>query len=334
MGDLPKCFICGKPANATGSHIVPAWLIAPCVGERDKEESYRISINSGQVDAFYGSANKKNNENAIETEIKEHHYTLDNIFCSNCEKKLGVIEGNLKEHLICSVSENANKSLYSLSSLTSGIPYKTFLKANLNEYLVFWYSIVYRWYIYHLVRSGCNQHIFNVRDVVLLRKILKEFIMTGNINDSAGASKSFRFFVISKLEFDATDPRLIGEFDRNGHNEFYSCQFIIEFYAHSDNFDPLEIPYNELINSADCPPTLILFSNEQWVERIYELKKNVPGFLKNVGKRLAGITNQDSQKMIQEYQEELTKLKAEEQIDLNHFEIAEKRIIKKYALKH
>lgn len=39
MGHSQGCFICGEPALATGSHIYPAWLIAPCIGERNKEES-------------------------------------------------------------------------------------------------------------------------------------------------------------------------------------------------------------------------------------------------------------------------------------------------------
>jgi hypothetical protein len=109
---MPDCFICGKTANATGSHLAPAWLIAPCIGERNFEELFQIEVGTGKVETYFGRSNEKNNEHALTTEKKQHLYTLDHIFCSTCEHKLGQLEDELKKHLSCTFEENESKSWF------------------------------------------------------------------------------------------------------------------------------------------------------------------------------------------------------------------------------
>lgn len=80
------CKLCKeREANQTGSHIIPNFMLVPMIGKRYREESIKISTDlSKKEEIYYGRENLKNTD----TEMKEHHFTEDYIFCTVCEKFL------------------------------------------------------------------------------------------------------------------------------------------------------------------------------------------------------------------------------------------------------
>lgn len=73
-----KCKLCrNKDADQTGSHITSAFLLSSQIGKRGEERGFLITTNPEQ----------DYSQNQSDKGIKE-----DNIFCRDCEKRLGVIE--------------------------------------------------------------------------------------------------------------------------------------------------------------------------------------------------------------------------------------------------
>ena len=73
------CNLCKKSAaNQTGSHITSAFLLASQIGKRGEEKGFLITTNPDQ----------DYTQNQGEKGLKE-----DFLFCRNCEKRLGSVEG-------------------------------------------------------------------------------------------------------------------------------------------------------------------------------------------------------------------------------------------------
>lgn len=77
------------------SHIVPVFLLKHMIGERDEEAS--VAISNNDFNEFYVGriSSEKASEILIEQDeiIKPNPYARDYILCNECEKYLGVIEG-------------------------------------------------------------------------------------------------------------------------------------------------------------------------------------------------------------------------------------------------
>lgn len=151
---MNKCKLCEKnEANQTGSHIVPHFLIKSMVNEggstkRDKEVSF--GINCIDADVFFGRS--VTIDKIVETmgttltddEIEEqsNHFTIDNMICDNCEKKLAIVE-----------------SYYSLNSEIRNFDSKVST--------IFWYSILWR-----ISVSGCSGLTMVNKDEKKIRTLL------------------------------------------------------------------------------------------------------------------------------------------------------------------
>ena len=73
-----KCKLCkNRVADQTGSHITSAFLLSSQIGKRGEERGCLITTNPEQ----------DYSKNKGDKGIKE-----DNIFCRDCEKRLGVIK--------------------------------------------------------------------------------------------------------------------------------------------------------------------------------------------------------------------------------------------------
>ncbi|MGB4820709.1 MAG: hypothetical protein WBP33_16480, partial [Saprospiraceae bacterium] len=258
FGHSNICFICGNQANATGSHIYPAWIIEPCIGKRNKEESFKISVSSGEVDTFYGSSNSYNNQHSILTNPKEHHHTLDHIFCNTCEHELGKIEGKMKDPLLCiNDKSKINRSYNPIASLEQFHSHQL-KNIDIDEFLVFWFSIAFRFYIKHFIDH--NQHIFNSGEANYLRSVIHEFLVTKKINSSRIVAEYFKFYVIAKENI--SNDGFITELGVEGHNEFYLCNYILEFYTKTDTIIPENIEYYKFENHINNKSIIVIISNE------------------------------------------------------------------------
>lgn len=101
---MDECLLCRKtPADKTGSHVIPFFLIKTMVNEegkkgRDREISFKIGADN--TDTYIGrSVSIESIQEVLGREPTEadfvhnlNHYTQDHFLCSNCEKRLSYIE--------------------------------------------------------------------------------------------------------------------------------------------------------------------------------------------------------------------------------------------------
>jgi hypothetical protein len=100
----PKCRLCKKnDANQTGSHILTAWLVASVYTKGEKKRDNEIMFEMAPFDSNLPFIGRNVSPDTIEEhlgraltdeEIKnqENKLVLDNLLCTNCEKRFQVIE--------------------------------------------------------------------------------------------------------------------------------------------------------------------------------------------------------------------------------------------------
>ena len=97
--DKKLCIICGKNANATGSHIIPAHLIKNCVGKRSYENSFDIDIENLDVNRFLGRYIQHNELENIEKEVLLNALNITHWNRTLAAKKLGMTFRSLRYRL-------------------------------------------------------------------------------------------------------------------------------------------------------------------------------------------------------------------------------------------
>lgn len=97
---MPLCALCKKSdADKTGSHVVPAFMLVSLIGKRNKEVGFEIS-SAGYVKKHIGrevsaiAINELLDRELSEDDLKENEnpFVVDNLLCSFCESRLGVLE--------------------------------------------------------------------------------------------------------------------------------------------------------------------------------------------------------------------------------------------------
>lgn len=164
---MRNCFLCNKtPANKTGSHIVPHFLIKRIDNEsgsngRNKELGFRIS--QDRTESYFGRAILPEKLEEVYGEITEEIIKkniifgiVDNYFCISCEKRLGVVESEYAKtlHKPASIGQNYESEI---------IPFLGFL---------FWVSII--WRISILENSGFE---LKKKEEEKLRRILNLYLV-------------------------------------------------------------------------------------------------------------------------------------------------------------
>lgn len=123
---LPKCKLCKtKDANQTGSHTLTAWLIASIFSKgketRDHEVMYEIAPFDSKVPFIGRDVSPDTIEDNLgraltDEEIKnqENKLVVDNLLCSDCEKRFKSIEDEYlnKVHKVIESSENDNSTFF------------------------------------------------------------------------------------------------------------------------------------------------------------------------------------------------------------------------------
>ncbi|GAA3969847.1 hypothetical protein [Hymenobacter antarcticus] len=105
-----NCLLCNqREANATGSHIISHLVLEDMsnggsVRGRDKEQNFRITGTGSQ--AYFGrqvlpeTIEETMGRELDETDATQNFYVADNIFCTVCEKRLGVFESLYKQKVV------------------------------------------------------------------------------------------------------------------------------------------------------------------------------------------------------------------------------------------
>jgi len=136
---MEKCLICrANDAEATGSHIVPHFLIKRVdneEGQKGRDKEFGFVINEDESRFYFGRAVLPEKIEEVYGEVdekllKENNIDgiVDNLFCNDCEKKLSVFENEYSKTLKLSSEPN---SIY-VSTKFSFLGF------------IFWTSIVWR----------------------------------------------------------------------------------------------------------------------------------------------------------------------------------------------
>lgn len=134
------CLLCKKnKADKKGSHFTPIGILKKVVGKRGAEHEVTIDPFKGQVSEYFGRDNLKNTDPTI----RQSDNVADYIFCTDCEKKLGLIESECIDKLH-SFSENLLKGTLQIEKTQAGNTFFRFKKPLKNIVTLFFYSIIWR----------------------------------------------------------------------------------------------------------------------------------------------------------------------------------------------
>jgi len=134
------CLLCKiNKSDKRGSHYTPAGITKRVIGERDKEELHTICSHEAETSIYYGRSNLSNKD----PEIKKPPHVDDYIFCTECEKRLGIIESECNNPLIL-LSEALVQGTLTISKTKNGNKYYSFERPNRNIIIVYFYSIIWR----------------------------------------------------------------------------------------------------------------------------------------------------------------------------------------------
>jgi hypothetical protein len=134
------CLLCQKSkSDKKNSHYTPASIIKKVIGERDYEEIYSIFAEEASTSVFMGRANLLNTD----TRVKKPEHMEDYIFCSECERRLGIIEGVCSQPLNSLVDELAKSNL-KINRTDKGNKYIFLSNPHKNILTIYFYSIVWR----------------------------------------------------------------------------------------------------------------------------------------------------------------------------------------------
>lgn len=170
------CLLCQvNKATQTGSHMLPASLIASMIGPRDKEEGYVIKpTDIKPISSFYGRSNLKNSDPVPQ----KNEFVKDFFFCPQCEKRLAVLEGEINPVLVKKIKDPNQKVNFPDLPLNSGIAAVQCNNVNSTIFRLYIFSLIWRMCLLYRFKCG-NEFLASPAEVEWFRKTL---------NDSMGAS--------------------------------------------------------------------------------------------------------------------------------------------------
>ena len=134
------CLLCKRnKSDKKGSHFTPIGILKKVIGKRGAEHEVTIDPFKGQVSEYFGRDNLKNTDPTI----RQSDNVADYIFCTDCEKKLGIIEGECIDKLH-SFSENLLKGALQIKKTQAGNTFFRFKKTHKNIVTLFFYSVIWR----------------------------------------------------------------------------------------------------------------------------------------------------------------------------------------------
>jgi len=331
------CLICiTNKATKTGSHFVPANMIAPCVNKRTEEESFDIDIANGGIDTFFGRANKKNNEHGLITDKKKNHYMYDYIFCPTCEKQLGVLEGKLSDDLMVYLRDPKYKNRYWHGENEMGQHAKKFLKVSNIDFLVLFFSIVLRYDIVFQIKHETK--LLPDDKFEKTRKVVDEYLKIGDIIDTIDEASFFHFHLLTKYNFVKVDPTFILTSNNwDEPNIFFLCQFILIWHSATDKKIDKPNPFHNIVNSITSDePIIAIVHDKVWDMMIGKIVQFKDEFMLRIGEEFCKINERSLDENIIEFQTLIKDMREKdtEKVDLNYTEQAKATMLKKYGREH
>lgn len=218
------CALCKKkPADKTGSHMVPHFLIAKVFSYDGSTNRDKVMVNvdnlaKGYKEHYFGAQvygdtiseviGRELTDEEVEEEIqKTNALTLDYVFCKDCEDRLGVIESYYAEILKGKIK-----------NYPSAIPY------------LFWISVMWR------MSVGKMGTVLDTQHEESLRKILNHCLALKREDIvSTGSKKGYCAYSIYKAE--DTRDELLGIFAPHSPTIPYQAligDLLINFYMNKE----------------------------------------------------------------------------------------------------
>lgn len=225
--DKKLCIICGKNANATGSHIIPAHLIKNCVGKRSYENSFDIDIENLDVNRFLGRYIQHNELENIEKEVP-NHYVEDYIMCNECEKRLGKIESIISSEFI---EKFRIEKFYNnfIQEVTYGFETISPKKIQHQDSLVYFYSLILRYCHQELIKTNISfidkKHLNNIASFI-------NGHLYNQTDDFKRSIEEYSLIIIFDKEID--NLSFISSSNLHLNPIFYLCEAIVIFYKKTD----------------------------------------------------------------------------------------------------
>lgn len=240
---MSKCRLCNlNEADKTGSHIVPHFLlkrIENIKGKKGRHFELGFLISETGVTPYYGRSVLPEKLEEIFGDISDeditkvqHPLVVDNIFCSNCEKRFETIETEYAKTLPVKGSGNYNSGI--ISSLG----------------ILLWGSVLWRMSINGksgvILSEEQNEHLRNILDT-----FLKNDFRNIDFESFKGSEliKSVSYRLLRYVDRDEDENTLL-LFHPDMNNPL--CLFIDEFiliYSLNNNYEDLN--HNNCVNSND-----------------------------------------------------------------------------------
>ncbi|GAB2994235.1 hypothetical protein GCM10027284_09340 [Cyclobacterium sediminis] len=275
------CKLCKlNTADKTGSHIVPHFLLKRIENIKGKTgRGYEIGfvINKANTKSYFGREVLPEKLEDVygdltEKELSENSHSLiiDNIFCSDCEKKLAVIEGRYSQTL--PKTDDINYS----SDINSGYGF------------LFWSSLIWR-----LSICGVAGMSLTHKQSEILRRILSETLKLDlnkidlNQLKRIKFAKKISYKLFRSPGFSEEAPTYL-HFYPNSKNPYSLLiwEYIL-FFSFNDNYnDFLHKKFFGIQNEIFSAPTNKLEDNEQIYffanELMMKFHKNLIDFIKSL----------------------------------------------------
>lgn len=225
-----NCIICNDHADFEGSHIVPASLIAFCVGKRNYEESYHADTKSVDNDVYFGASNLEGKS----TQIKTHPHTKDYILCTKCDKKLGKLEGKFTTEFLRKYKEDrysANFEKY----IHKGVEIVEPKRLTNIEVHAYFYSIILRMCKERKInneKEKINENPYlSESELDKIRNFLRGFLYGNDLQDYIGEIADFQL----AITFDKNSEvgTCVGMFPNmfKSTRTFFLCQVYVSLFG-------------------------------------------------------------------------------------------------------
>lgn len=262
------CMICKeRHSDKKNSHIIPALVSKTVIGKRYSEKSYAIDTGSGSLDKYYGRS-------VISEEhpgIKQNHSTLDYIFCTLCEKKLGVLESKIGPSITHKLFDNKFKERFDVITIND-FDIIHFNNLHQIEYSLFFQSIIWRMHIQQAIEK--NDFIISKEHSELIRMSLKDSFYNSSCHHINNLMTNYSFSILIQRENEhSTSYAAFPPLNYDYPLAFFVHHFMVYIYNNTSErkFDPLRL----VSNSINTPPRALLIPENKYREHLNCIIKEV-----------------------------------------------------------
>jgi hypothetical protein len=168
------CLLCQRKkgadkaySTATNSHFTPMGMIQSNTGRRHFEMTVSINLASGEEHTVhYGMSNLDNTN----PEVTQDPHKANYIFCQDCEKGLGVVEGKMTPVLNQKLRNPNQGQNFRAEHISDKVTYRECIRVAPLQFKLFIYSIIWRQNLQQQLKFN-GQGLLSKKTESFLRKV-------------------------------------------------------------------------------------------------------------------------------------------------------------------